>query len=94
MVEMFLLKQYEHKTGGLLSLIFMFSGIPPARLNVVLKWIYIINRILKDVTVFLFFFVLTHYFFGVSPPKVEPIPYVDIQADASQQDSYEFNAEF
>lgn len=89
-IEMFFLKQYEQQTGGILSLIFMFSGIPPSRLNVILKWIYIINRILKDVTVFLFAFVLTHCCFG--SPRFQP---VDIIATHSNyDDSYDINEEF
>lgn len=59
-IEMFALKQYETKSGNMLSLMLLLSGMPPAKLNVLLKWMEIGKRVLRDVAMFLFFFVLSH----------------------------------
>lgn len=75
MVEMFILKQYENKSGGILSILFMLSGISPAKLNVFFKWFQIINRVLRDVAIFLFFFVVSHICCGGnSTPDAVAVP--------------------
>lgn len=90
---MFILKQYENKSGSLLSIVFMFSGISPAKLNVFMKWFQIINRVLRDVAIFIFFFVLSHICYG---SRYEPTTSAPIAENRVAVDPFvdEFGMEF
>lgn len=93
MVEMFILKQYENKSGGMLSIVFMLSGISPAKLNVFMKWFQIINRVLRDVAIFLFFFVVSHICCGgnVALDAITvPIKVENTISDEMYADEFEF----
>lgn len=93
MVEMFILKQYENKSGGILSIVFMLSGISPAKLNVFMKWFQIINRVLRDVAIFLFFFVVSHICCGgnVAPDAIiAPIKADNTVPAEIYEDEFEF----
>lgn len=59
-VEIFLLRQHETNSGGLINILCMLAGIPATKVNVVLKWIQLVNKVLRDVAIFLFFFVISH----------------------------------
>ncbi|XP_065089589.1 uncharacterized protein LOC135710823 [Ochlerotatus camptorhynchus] len=59
MVEVFLLKTYETRTS-FLDVIFLLGGISKKYSQIILKFIQTINKVLKDVAFFVFFFVLTH----------------------------------
>lgn len=92
MVEMFVLKQYENKSGGVMNILFLLSGVSPAKLNVFFKWIEIGKRVLRDVAIFLFFFVISHICCGgkVEPDSSEP------KIEQSVETTYidEFGVEF
>lgn len=59
-VELFLLKSYEKNQTSYLGIVFLVSGIPSEHSTVVMKWLSTIRRILKDVAIFAFFFVVSH----------------------------------
>ncbi|EAT32965.1 AAEL014795-PA [Aedes aegypti] len=59
MVEVFLLKTYE-KRSSFLDVVFLLGGISPKYSQIALKFTQTINKVLKDVTFFVFFFVVTH----------------------------------
>lgn len=59
-VELFLLKAYEKNQTSYLGIVFLVSGIPSEHSTVVVKWLATIRRILKDVSIFAFFFVVSH----------------------------------
>lgn len=59
-VELFFLKAYEKNQTSYLGIVFMVSGIPSEHSTVVMKWLSTIRRILKDVAIFVFFFVVSH----------------------------------
>lgn len=59
MVEVFLLKTYE-TSSSFLSIIFLLGGISTKYSQIIIKFMETINKVLKDVTFFVFFFVMTH----------------------------------
>lgn len=59
-VEMFVLKPYEKDRSSYLGIVFMVSGIPTEHSSVVMRWLSQTRRVLKDVAIFVFFFVLAH----------------------------------
>lgn len=59
-IEMFLLRQHENSGNGIANMIFMVAGMSPTKMNMVLKWIQLLNKVLRDVAIFVFFFVITH----------------------------------
>lgn len=59
-VEMFILKEYETNGNGLVSAFCIMAGMSPVKLNVAIKWIQLINKVLRDIAIFLFFFILSH----------------------------------
>lgn len=59
-VELFLLKAYEKTQTSYLGIVFLVSGIPTEHSTVMMKWLATIRRILKDVAIFAFFFVVSH----------------------------------
>lgn len=58
--EIFILKQHETNSNGIINVLFMLAGISPTKVNIVLKWIQLLNKVLRDVALFMFFFVLSH----------------------------------
>lgn len=68
--EIFILRQHESNPNGMINVLFMFAGISPTKVNMVLKWVQLLNKILRDVALFMFFFVLIHvcraYWTGLS----------------------------
>lgn len=58
--EIFILGQHESNPSGIINILFMFAGISPAKVNIALKWIQLLNKVLRDVALFMFFFVLSH----------------------------------
>lgn len=58
--EIFILGQHESNPNGIINVLFMFVGISPAKVNIALKWIQLLNKVLRDVALFMFFFVLSH----------------------------------
>lgn len=58
-IEVFLLKTYE-KRSSFLDVVFLLGGISQKYSQIGLKFIQTINKVLKDVTFFVFFFVVTH----------------------------------
>ncbi|XP_031618856.1 uncharacterized protein LOC116337987 [Contarinia nasturtii] len=68
--EIFILRQHESNSNGIINVLFMLAGISPAKVNIVLKWVQLLNKVLRDVALFMFFFVLTHvcrvYWTGLS----------------------------
>lgn len=72
--EIFILGQHETNPNGFINLLLMLAGI--AKLNIALKWIQLLNKVLRDVALFMFFFVVCHvcrvYWTGLSlVPLVE-----------------------
>lgn len=59
MVEVFLLKTYETRLP-FMELVFLLGGISQKYSQIVLKIVQTINKVLKDVTFFVFFFVVSH----------------------------------
>lgn len=59
MVEVFLLKTYETRTS-FLDVVFLLGGISKKYSQIILKFTQTLNKVLKDVAFFVFFFVLTH----------------------------------
>lgn len=59
MVEVFLLKTYETR-ASFLDVVFLLGGISKKYSQIILKFTQTINKVLKDVTFFVFFFVATH----------------------------------
>lgn len=58
--EIFILGQHESNPNGIINILFMFAGISPSKVNIALKWIQLLNKVLRDVALFMFFFVLSH----------------------------------
>lgn len=58
--EIFLLRQHENNPNGIVNILFMLAGTSPAKINILLKWIQLLNKVLRDVAIFIFFFVLIH----------------------------------
>lgn len=58
--EIFILRQHESNSNGILNVLFMLVGMSPTKVNIVLKWIQLLNKVLRDVAVFMFVFVLIH----------------------------------
>lgn len=59
-VELFVLKPYEKDRSSYLGIVFLFSGIPTEHSSVVMRWFATIRKVLKDVAIFVFFFVMAH----------------------------------
>ena len=64
-VEVFALKTYETKSSFLTSILFLLGGVPQHYTEIILKFVQTFNKILKDVAIFLFFFVFVHIFWNV-----------------------------
>lgn len=62
LAEIFVLRTYEVKHTSIFSMLFLLAGIPPAHSTVVLKWFELVNKVLRDVAIFVFFFVCVHIF--------------------------------
>lgn len=60
MAEVFLLKTYETNKTSFLAIVFLLFGIPAIHSTIVIKLFETFNKILKDVSIFVFFFVCTH----------------------------------
>lgn len=58
--EMFILRQHETNQHPMINIVFMFLGISPTKINVLLKWVQLLNKVLRDVAIFLFVFVSSH----------------------------------
>lgn len=59
-VEIFILRQHQTNANGLVNVVFMMAGVSPTKINVFIKWIQLVNKVLRDIAIFLFFFVLSH----------------------------------
>ncbi|XP_055596792.1 uncharacterized protein LOC129746890 [Uranotaenia lowii] len=59
MIEVFLLRTYEQK-GSMLNILFMLGGISQQYSQMIIKFTQTVSKIMKDVAIFVFFFVLTH----------------------------------
>lgn len=59
-VEMFILKEYETSRSDLVSAACIMAGMSPTKVNIFLKWIQLINKVLRDIAIYLFFFILCH----------------------------------
>lgn len=62
-VEMFVLKTYIPKKSSVFGIIFVLGGISQQYTSTFIKFIEIMNKVLKDVAVYIFFFVVTHLFY-------------------------------
>lgn len=60
MAEVFLLKTYETNQPSFLGILFVLSGIPAIHSTIIIKLFETFNKILKDVAIFVFFFVISH----------------------------------
>lgn len=58
--EIFILGQHETNPNGIINVLFMLAGISPTKVNIALKWIQLLNKLFRDVALFMFFFVLSH----------------------------------
>lgn len=59
-VEIFMLREHQSNANGLVNVVFMMAGVSPTKINVFIKWIQLVNKVLRDIAIFLFFFVLSH----------------------------------
>lgn len=68
--EIFILRQHESSSNSIVNVLFMLVGISPSKMNVLLKWIQLLNKVLRDVALFMFVFIFTHIcrscWFGLS----------------------------
>lgn len=62
-VELFVLKPYDKDRSSYLGIVFLVSGIPSEHSSVVMRWFATFRRVLKDVAIFVFFFVVAHLLF-------------------------------
>lgn len=60
MTEIFLLRQHENNSNGIINMLFLFAGTSPNKINMLLKWVQLLNKVLRDAAIFIFFFVITH----------------------------------
>lgn len=60
MAEIFILRQYESNSNGIVNVLFVLAGMSPTKVNVILKWIQLLNKVLRDVALFMFVFVVAH----------------------------------
>lgn len=51
-------------SGGMLNILFMFGGISPIKTKMILKFLQLSNKVLRDVAIFMFSFVLLHLFWS------------------------------
>lgn len=58
--EIFILRQHQITPDPFFNIAFMFIGISPTKMNVVLKWWQLLNKVLRDVAIFLFAFTCSH----------------------------------
>lgn len=58
--EIFILRQYESNSNGMINILFMLAGMSPTKVNVFIKWIQLLNKVFRDVALFMFFFVIAH----------------------------------
>lgn len=61
--EIFIIRQHESNPNGMINMVFMLAGISSNKINIVLKWVQLLNKVLRDVALFMFFFVLCHVFY-------------------------------
>lgn len=59
-VEIFILRQHHTHPNGFVNVVIMMAGVSPSKINVFIKWIQLVNKVLRDIAIFLFFFVLSH----------------------------------
>ncbi|XP_053696190.1 uncharacterized protein LOC128743612 [Sabethes cyaneus] len=64
LMEVFLLKTYQPK-ASFLDVVFLLGGIPKKYSQMIVKFAQTINKVLKDVAFFMFFFVLSHLVWSV-----------------------------
>lgn len=62
-VEIFILRQHQTNANGFANVVFMMAGVSPTKINVFFKWIQLVNKVLRDIAIFLFFFVSSHIIF-------------------------------
>lgn len=58
--EVFLLKTYEVNKTSFLGILFMLGGIPSIHRTAIIKFMETAVKILNDVAVFVFYFVISH----------------------------------
>lgn len=58
--EIFILRQHESNSNGIVNVLFMLAGISPTKMNVLLKWLQLLNKVLRDVALFMFVFIFMH----------------------------------
>lgn len=90
--EIFILRQHEITPDPFFNIAFMFIGISPTKMNVVLKWWQLLNKVLRDVAIFLFAFTCSHlgykFWYGLSAMPLEHSTTVvegtaNVEADSS-----------
>lgn len=59
-IEIIISRQHKSNPNHFVSLIFMFAGVSPTKINVAIKWTQLINKVFRDVAIFVFFFVFSH----------------------------------
>lgn len=60
LAEIFVLRTYEVKQTNILTILLLLAGIPHS--TVILKWFELVNKVLRDVAIFVFCFVCVHIF--------------------------------
>lgn len=67
--EIFILRQHESTSNGIVNILFVLAGVSPTKMNVFLKWIQLLNKVLRDVALFMFVFIFMHicrsYWYGM-----------------------------
>lgn len=62
MAEVFVIKRYETTKTSFLGILLLLGGIPSIHSTIIIKWLETANKILGDVAIFVFFFVVSHLF--------------------------------
>lgn len=60
LAENLVLRTYEVKTTSILTILLLLAGIPATYSTVMLKWFELANKVVRDVAIFVFFFVCVH----------------------------------
>lgn len=76
--EIFILRQHESTSNGIVNVLFVLAGVSPTKMNVLLKWIQLLNKVLRDVALFMFVFIIMHmcraYWCGIGLVQLSESP--------------------
>lgn len=65
LAEVFIMRTYETAQTSLLGIVFLLFGIPAIHSTIVLKTLGTLYKVIRDSSVFVFFFVVCHFMWGI-----------------------------